>query len=743
MSRAQISRPIAALHPQHRVFHGDDFVDNYEWLRDNANPEVVKYFEDNNAYTEARTEHLAGLRDDLFTEISERTVETDMSVPSRQGNWWYFTRTHDGAEYWQQCRVPAGASWVPPEVAGDTALPGEEIVFDANAAAAGHEFFSVGTLDISTDGNWLLYGVDTKGDERYELHIRDLRTGVDLPDVITSTAAGASLSKDAQYVFYATVDEAWRPDKIWRHKVGDTAVSNLAGAGAVDGAAGSSTEAVSNVATAGAGAASATDTLILHEPDESYWCDAGGVTRSGEYYAISVGSKVTDELLIAPANDPLAEFTPVWPRVNGIEYNATHAIVGGKSVFVILHNRNAPNGEAVVVDAADPTVITQVLLPHSTDRRIEAVSAYRNFLVVHYREHGLTQVGTIAIDSGGFGPLRPLKFESELYTVSAGGSDWSQPNLRVSYTDLVTPAKLMLTEIGSDTFTLLKQKQVKGGFDPANYQQARAWATAADGSQIPISLVWREIAGDPADHPHDRPLMLYGYGSYEISIDPGFSIPRLSLLDRGVVYAIAHIRGGGEMGRAWYDNGKGLHKRNTFTDFVDSAKYLIATEWTTPRHLAALGGSAGGLLMGAVCNLAPELFTAIHADVPFVDALTSILKPELPLTVIEWDEWGDPYHDAEVYSYMRGYSPYENVRSGVDYPHVLATTSLNDTRVLCVEPAKWVAALTAAGHDALLQIEMNAGHGGVSGKYASWREVANYNSWLLDQIHAVDRIDNV
>lgn len=707
MSTVQNTHPIAAIHPSHRVFHGDDFVDNYEWLRDKSSPEVQQYLADNNAYTKDRTAHLEGLRSQLFDEIAERTVETDMSVPVRKGAWWYFTRTHEGAEYWQQCRVPATDSWVPPTIAQDQVLPGEQIVFDANAAAAGQVFFSAGTLEVSTDGNWLLYGVDVKGDERFELRIRDLRTGVDLADVIPGTASGASLSKDAKYVFYATVDDAWRPDKIWRHAVGEAGP----------------------------------DTLILDEPDESYWCDAGGVTRSGDYYVVSVGSKITDELFIAPASDPLAEFTPLWPREVGVEYDATHAKVGQRSVFVILHNRNAPNGEVVIVDADDPQTITEVLLPHSAERRIESVSAYKNFLVVHYREHGLTQVGTIAVDASGFGPLQPLSFDAELYTVSAGGSDWNQPNLRVSYTDMVTPPKLMLTEVGSDEFTLLKQKQVKGGFDPALYRQKRAWATAEDGTKVPISLVWRKLPGDADSHPHDRPLMLYGYGSYEISIDPGFSIPRLSLLDRGVVYAIAHIRGGGEMGRAWYEDGKELHKRNTFTDFVACGRYLVAEQWTSPDQLAAMGGSAGGLLMGAITNLAPDLFAAVHADVPFVDALTSILKPELPLTVIEWDEWGDPYHDAEVYNYMRSYTPYENIRADVKYPNILATTSLNDTRVLCVEPAKWVAALTAAGHDALLLTEMNAGHGGVSGKYAGWRETAMNNSWLLDQIHATERVD--
>lgn len=728
VGHAQAVRPVAAKHPSHRVMHGDDVLDNYEWLRNRDDPEVLAYLEAQNAYAEARTEQLAGLRDTLYHEVESRTVETDMSVPYRAGSWWYFTRTTEGQEYWEQCRCPvvdvpgtqgralADAQWTPPTIVPDERLPHEEVIFDANALAAKSEFFAVGSFDVSEDGNWLLYGLDTQGNERYELRIKNLVTGTLLDDVIENTAAGAAFSKDAAYIFYSTVDEAWRPDKIWRHNVNRAGVT-------------------SDVKRADV----SPDVLILHEPDDRYWVGVGGLTRSREYFTLEVGSSVTSETLVAPANDSLAAFAPVWEREEGVEYDLTHARINGESRFIITHNRNAPNGETVVVSTDDPTTILFTLLPHSTERRIEGVSAFERFLLVDYREHGLTQAGVMMLDptaEHGIAPLQQIPVDLPLYTISAGASEWEEPNLRLSVTSLSTPRTLYLYAVASGDRSILKRQVVNGDFDAEAYREARVWAPAEDGKRIPISLVWRPDGDEPL--PHGRPTLLYGYGSYEASMDPGFSIARLSLLDRGVVFAIAHVRGGGELGRAWYDDGKVLTKRHTFTDFIDAARHLIELGCASPERLAARGGSAGGLLMGAVTNMAPELFCAVHAAVPFVDALTSILKPELPLTVIEWDEWGDPLHSAEVYNYMKTYTPYENVRGDVTYPKILATTSLNDTRVLCVEPAKWVARLTELGHDALLRIEMHAGHGGVSGKYARWRDSAWEDAWLLNELHATE-----
>jgi oligopeptidase B len=368
------------------------------------------------------------------------------------------------------------------------------------------------------------------------------------------------------------------------------------------------------------------------------------------------------------------------------------------------------------------------VIAHRPGERLLGVDTFRDWGVVAYRRDGLARLGLL---SYGDGAVTEITFDEPLYSVGTGGNpEWAPPVLRVGYGSFVTPGTVYDYVIDTGELLLRKRQPVLGGFDPDDYGQARAWATADDGTRVPVSLVWKRSFGEPGSSP--RPVHLYGYGSYEHSIEPGFSVPRLSLLDRGVVFAVAHVRGGGEMGRQWYEDGKLQSKRNTFTDFVAVARHLVASGYTTPDRLVAEGGSAGGLLMGAVANLAPELFAGFLADVPFVDALTTILDPSLPLTVIEWDEWGDPLHDADVYAYMKSYSPYENVRDGVRYPRILAVTSLNDTRVLYVEPAKWVQRLREVGADALLKCEMVAGHGGVSGRYNAWRERAFELAWLLD-----------
>jgi oligopeptidase B len=400
---------------------------------------------------------------------------------------------------------------------------------------------------------------------------------------------------------------------------------------------------------------------------------------------------------------------------------------------VILHNEHATNFELIDVDAADPAGERRVLLAHSDEVRIESADAFASRLVVEYRREALTRVGVIPIDPEGYGELTELSFDEPLFTVGTGANpQFDQPGVRLGYGSLVTPGSVYDYRPATGELTLLKRQPVLG-YDPARYEQRREWALASDGARIPISLVYRRdlvVPGRPA------PLELYGYGSYESSMDPAFSVARLSLLDRGVVFAIAHVRGGGELGRHWYDDGKGLSKKNTFTDFVACARHLVATSWTTADRLVAEGGSAGGLLMGAAVNLAPDAFAGVLAAVPFVDALTSILDPSLPLTVIEWDEWGDPLHDARVYEYMKSYTPYENVRDDVQYPQILAVTSINDTRVLFVEPAKWVARLREVGAPVLLKTEMSAGHGGVSGRYNAWRERAFELAWVLDVLRA-------
>lgn len=708
--------PTAKKVRTERTHHGDTFVDEYEWLRDKDDAEVIAFLEAENAYTEAHTAHLAGLRSTIFGEIKSRTKETDMSVPSRRGGYWYYGRTQEGKQYGIQCRCPIGDvdDWTPPEVSDDAPLPGEEILLDANVEAQGHEFFSLGALAVSHDGKWLAYSTDVVGDERYTLRFKNLETGELLPDVITDTAGGASWSLDAKHVFYQTVDAAWRPDTVWRHDIG----------------------------------AGTDDVRVFHEPDERYWVGMGS-TRSDKYLMIVTGSKITSECFVLAADDPTGEFRSVAPRVEGVEYSVEHAEISGRDYFLIVHNdiRDGEKAEDFAIDIApvdDPASRTE-FIGHRRGVRIEDIDAFRDYLVLSYRADALPRVSIADLRRIDGVPVAEDFIEvavaQELFSLGlAGNREWTTPRLRFGYGSFIEPAELFELDVDTGERTLLKRQPVLGGYDPDEYEQSREWATAADGTRIPLSIVRRKGVGVTDDgQPTPAPLLIYGYGSYEASFDPGFSVSRLSMLDRGVVFVLAHVRGGGEMGRHWYENGKTLTKKNTFTDFVDSARYLVERGWTTPKQMVAEGGSAGGLLMGAVANLAPELFNGILASVPFVDALNSILDPSLPLTVIEWDEWGDPLHDPEVYEYMKSYSPYENV-TAQPYPAILAETSLNDTRVMYTEAAKWVAklqALSTSDAPILLKTEMSAGHGGVSGRYKQWEEVAFELAWILQQTGAL------
>jgi oligopeptidase B len=681
--------PVAERRPLTRTHHGDAVVDDYEWLRDRDDAAVIEHLEEENAYTDARLAGLEPLREAIYGEIKSRTKETDLSVPSREGEWWYFSRTQEGKQYARHCRAPIAGhdDWTPPALEGD--VPGEQILLDDDAEAAGHDFYSLGSFDVSPDGRLLLWAVDTVGDERYVLHVRDLTTGEALPDVIEGTMPGALFDADGTGIYYTTCDEAWRPDTVWRHLLG----------------------------------ASGDDERLFTEPDERYWVGVG-MSRSRRYIEIGIGSKITSESLLLDTRHPEAGFQVVWPRTEGVEYTVEHALLDGQDRLLILHNDGAEDFELVAVDPAEPQGARDVLLPSTRGVRLEEVDAFERFVAVSYREGGLARVGLLA-PSG----IEEIRFDEPLFTAGIGSNpEWAQPTLRIGFGSLVTPSTVFDLDTVTGVRTVLKRQPVLGAYDPADYRERREWATAEDGTLVPISIVGR---ADLVEARQAAPMLLYGYGSYEASIDPSFSIARLSLLDRGVLFAIAHVRGGGEMGRHWYEQGKTLTKRNTFTDFVAAAQHLIDEGWTEPSRLVAEGASAGGLLMGAVANLAPELFAGIHAGVPFVDPLTSILDPSLPLTVIEWDEWGDPLHDPEVYAYMKSYSPVENVGDH-PYPRLLATTSLNDTRVLYVEPAKWVARLREVGADVLLRTEMSAGHGGVSGRYAAWKERAFELAWILD-----------
>ncbi|OZD64967.1 S9 family peptidase [Rhodococcus sp. 06-1460-1B] len=704
-----ITPPIAKKVPQGRTHHGDTFIDNYEWLRAKEDPEVIAYLEAENAYTEQQTAGLGALRGKIFDEIKSRTQETDLSVPTRMGQWWYYSRTVEGKSYGLQCRCPVDSpdDWTPPTLSSDVDVPGEQILLDANVEAEGHDFFSLGAFSISLDGTLLAYSTDTEGDERYTLRFKNLDTGELLADTIENVAPGATWTADATHVFYLTVDESWRPDTVWRHTLGK-----------------------------------AEDVKVFHEPDESYWVGFGS-TRSEKYLMIWVGSKITSECLVLESTDPEGEFRVVLPRTDGIEYSIEHAVVAGEDRFLITHNGSV-NGWGTEGEKAENFLLAEapvsdpldqrILVPHQSDVRVEDIDAFASHLIFTYRREALTRMAIWPLTDEGYGEYRELEFDEELYSVGAGSNpEWDQPLLRMVYTSFITPGQVYDLDIASGELLLRKSQPVLGEFDAGDYVQHREWATAPDGTQIPLSVIARkDVPEGPA------PTLLYGYGSYEASMDPSFSVARLSLLDRGIVFVVAHVRGGGEMGRHWYDQGKTLQKKNTFTDFIAAAQHLIDTGRTSPKHLVADGGSAGGLLMGAVANLAPELFNGILANVPFVDPLTSILDPSLPLTVIEWDEWGNPLADKEVYEYMKSYSPYENVEAK-DYPSILAITSINDTRVLYVEPAKWVAALRATktgDSDLLLKTEMSAGHGGVSGRYEKWKEAAFEYAWIVEKTGA-------
>lgn len=687
--------PIAARRPHTREHHGDVFVDHYEWLRDKNNPDTIAHLERENAYADAQTAHLGELRDTLYDEIKSRTKEADMSVPVRRGRWWYYARTVTGQQYAVHCRVPLGDldDWTPPELT-EGPLAGEQILLDQNAEAEGHDYFQLGAMSVSDDHAWLAWSVDTTGDERYTLRIRRISDGAVLPDVLEGIGAGATWSPDGRFVFYTRVDEAWRPHEVWRHEVGSKEP----------------------------------DIRVFAEPDEKFFVGVGR-TASDKHIVIGLGSKITSEVWTLDASDPTGDFRVVWPRVEGVEYAAEHVIIDGVDHLVLLHNRQHANFEIALAPWSEPERWS-TLVAGSDDVRIDDVDVTARHVLVSYRSNALPAVGIMDL-SAGPGPLVPIEFDAPLTSAAIGGvAEFDPRYVRLAVGSFVEPARLYDLDPASGERILRKQGEVLGEFNPAAYEQHRVWAEADDGTQVPISLICR--VGTPRDG--SAPALLYGYGSYEASIDPGFSIPRLSLLDRGFVFAVAHVRGGGEMGRHWYENGKTLTKRNTFTDFIACARQLVSQGWTSADRLVAEGGSAGGLLMGAVANEAPDAFAGIVADVPFVDPLTSILDPTLPLTVIEWDEWGNPLHDPEVYAYMKRYSPYENI-AATDYPAILATTSLNDTRVLYVEPAKWVARLrevTTGQAPILLKTEMTAGHGGVSGRYAAWRQRSWELAWIID-----------
>ncbi|WP_435769244.1 S9 family peptidase [Nocardioides sp. SYSU DS0651] len=712
MSDQQPVAPRAARRPVTTSHHGRTRTDEYDWLRAKDDPAVLAHLEAENAWTEARTAHLADLRAKVFGEIKARTLETDLSVPTRVRGYWYYGRSFEGRQYGASCRVPVRDpdDWTPPQPAADAepdrpALPGEEVLLDLDALAEGHDFFSLGGSSVSPDDALLAYATDVVGDERYTVRVLDLGTSELLADELTDVLGGVTWGGSADHFYYTTVDEAWRPDKVWRHRLGTS---------------------------------QADDELVFHEPDGRYFVGVGR-TRSRRFVMIAASSKTTSEYHVLDAGDASASPTCFAVRTEGVEYSLEHAVVGGEDRFLVLHNASGPEFELSVAPAAPtPPEDWRAVLPHDPAVRLEDVDAFAGHLVVQQRRAGRTEVRVLALGTDPEHPVagdRLVEFPGELASVGVGGNPaWEQPTVRVGMSSLSRPSAVYDHDLRTGQQVLRKQAPVLGGYDPDDYEEHRLWAESTGGVRVPISLVVRKGSRGP-EGTAPVPVHLYGYGAYEASIDPYFAVSRLSLLDRGAAFAIAHVRGGGEMGRRWYDDGKLEHKQHTFDDFVACARHLVATGWTTADRIVAEGASAGGLLIGAVANQAPDAFGGFVAGVPFVDTLTTMLDASLPLTVPEYDEWGNPSDDPAAYDRIAGYAPYENVADR-PYPPMLAETSLNDTRVLYVEPAKWVARLRerAPGADVLLRTEMAAGHGGVSGRYRAWEDRAFTLAWILDRM---------
>jgi oligopeptidase B len=695
--------PTAKRVPVVRKRFGETTVDEYAWLRDRQDPDLIPLLEAENAYTDAVTAPLADLRDRIFAEIKDATLETDLSVPHRKGAWWYYSRTEEGKPYPIHCRRPDdGTDRAMPadaEEAEEADEADEVVLLDENAVAEGHDYLSIGVFEVSPDGHRLAWSVDHAGDEDHRLHIIDLTTGEQLGEAIDGTSYGFAWAADSATCFYTTLDAAQRPWRVHRHTVG---VDTVDGSG---------------------------DALVHQEDDERFFASVG-TSRSGALVAITLESKVTSEVRVLDANDPSGDPRPVEPRRQGHEYSVAHH---GEHLYVVSNDGDAPNFALWRVPLADLRRDRwEPVIAHRDDTRIEGVEAFADHLVVHVRRDGVTGLAVIDLATG---DRRNLDFDEEVHTVGAGvNEEFATSTYRFGYQSLVTPATVFEEELASGGRRLLKRQPVLGDFDPAAYESTRLWAEADDGTRVPISVVAkRGVRRDGS-----APCLLYGYGAYEVSMDPWFSIARLSMLDRGVVFAVAHVRGGGELGRRWYEDGKLLAKPNTFGDFLACARHLVAERWTSPGRLVARGGSAGGLLMGAIANQAPDDFAAVVAEVPFVDALNTILDPSLPLTVIEWEEWGNPIEDQAVFACMRSYTPYENI-AACRYPAILATGGLNDPRVGYHEPAKWVQRLratTANGPDRpiLLKMELGAGHGGPSGRYDAWRQEAFVLAFALWQM---------
>lgn len=675
----KLTPPRAEKRPHPITTHGHTRIDNYYWLREKENPEVFAVLEAENAYRDQLMAHTEPLQKTLYDEMVGRIKETDESVPLKDGEYYYYTRTEEGKQYKIYCRKYGS-------------LDGEEqILLDLNAIndANDYDYLSLGLFDVSLDHAILAYGLDTTGTELYTVRFLDLRTGEHLPDVLEDVSYYGEWAK-GEYYFYATDDAARRTDKIHLHRLGYTQTA---------------------------------DKLVYHEPDNIFSAFLG-LTRDEEYIFIGSYSSETYEMSYIPAATPSVSPTLIHPREKGLRYSVSHR----KGQFYIVTNADdAVDSKLMVAPVESCGRENWVeLVPHRENVRLYDVTMFDDYMVRHEREDGLTGV---VITQFSTNETHTIQFEEPIYTVHIDeNAEFDTDLIRINYTSLVTPRTIYDYDMRGRTLDLKKRTPVLG-YNAELYTTERIFGTAADGTQIPMSLVYRKGALDerPAD------VHLYGYGSYGVTIDPSFSSSRVSLLDRGIVYVVAHVRGSQMMGRTWYENGKYLYKRNTFTDFVDCAKHLIAAGYTTPEKMTTEGRSAGGLLMGAVLNVAPELFAGAVCGVPFVDVVTTMLDDSIPLTTGEWEEWGNP-QDPTYYDYMLSYSPYDNIKPKA-YPKLLVTAGLNDPRVQYWEPAKWVQKLRdikTDTHPVLLKMYMGAGHFSSSGRYDYLKDTAMEVAFLLD-----------
>ena len=673
--------PVARVVPRVETVHGELRVDDYFWLRDRRDPAVVAYLEAENRYTGWVMRHTEGLQEQLYQEMRGRIKETDLSVPERLDGYFYYNRTEAGGQYPIFCRRQGQRGT-------------EEILLDQNPLAAGHSYFRLGAREVSPDHRLLAYSVDTSGAEEFTLYIKDLATGELFAESIGNTSHGVAWANDSRTLFYTVLDEVHRPCRLYRHLLGTNPSE---------------------------------DVLVYSEEDASFFLDISR-TRSHAYLLLDISSHSTSEVRFVSADRPDDPFRIVQPRAPGIEYTVAHH----RDRFFITTNDTAPNFRLVQAAVATPgREHWSAVLPYRPEVKLDSTDAFKSHLVVYERASGLRQIRVLDLASG---EEHLVSFPEPVYTVRAHDNpEFDTTLLRFTYTSLVTPNSVIDYDLAARSWTVRKQTEVLGGYDPSLYRSERLFATAPDGTAVPISLVYRI----PLQLDGHRPLLLNGYGAYGLSYDPTFSSNTLTLLDRGFVVAIAHVRGGEEMGRAWYESGRLLNKRSSFTDFIAAAEYLIGTGYTSPGRLVISGGSAGGLLMGAVTNMRPELFRAVLAEVPFVDVVNTMLDASLPLTIIEYDEWGNP-NDHAAYQYIRSYSPYDNVNAQ-NYPHMLVTAGLNDPRVAYWEPAKWTAKLRAKktdGNRLLLRTNMGAGHGGASGRYDYLREIAFKYAFVLDVLGA-------